>query len=352
MARKTVGYIHLEWECPNCLSRNPGPSKFCMGCGAPQPEDVEFQQPDAAALVTDEEEIARAKAGPDVHCPYCEARNPGNAKFCGSCGGDLSEAAVRKHGKVLGARKKDAQPIVCPACGTENKAGAKRCVQCGSTLTKPKSKVKPAPIKQRSLALMIALAVVACIAISVVGYLLLSTNELAGEVTAVSWERSVGIEELLPTTKSDWYEDIPAGVMIESCTQELYETRNDYVPGSVEVCGTEYVEDTGTGLGEVVQDCVYEVYADWCDYTVDDWQEVDRVTASGTDLNPYWPNVTLTMDQRRGTETESFEVTFTTSKKDYTYNPETISEFTGFRLGSEWILEVNKLGGLVSVEPD
>ena len=160
------------------------------------------------------------------------------------------------------------------------------------------------------------------------------------------------IDEWLPTTRSDWYEDIPAGVTIESCTQEFYETSNDYVPGSVEVCGTEYVEDTGTGLGEVVQDCVYEVYADWCEYTVDDWQEVDRVTSTGTDLNPYWPNITLTADQRRGTETESFEVTFTTSNKDYSYNPETLSEFTGFRLGSDWILEVNKLGGLVSVEPD
>ena len=107
MARKTIGYVELEWTCPRCHNRNPGTNQFCNGCGGPMPEDVEFEQPLEEKLLKDTEKIARAKAGPDRHCPYCEARNRGDVKFCGGCGGDLSDAAIRKAGHVLGAHRHD-----------------------------------------------------------------------------------------------------------------------------------------------------------------------------------------------------------------------------------------------------
>lgn len=353
MVRKTVGYIHLEWPCPNCASRNPGPAKFCSGCGAPQPEDVQFEQPVEAELISDDAEIAKAKAGPDVHCPYCEGRNPGQVKFCGSCGGDLSEAAIRKHGKTLGARKTDAKPVICAACGTENKASARRCTQCGSRLAKDKAKEKPKADKRakRNPLLLIVLAVVACAAVVVVLYLLLSTSDISATVTALSWERSVGIEEVLPVTREAWLEDVPNDARLGSCSEKLYETSDDYVSGAVEVCGTETVEDTGTGHGEVIQVCVYEVYSDWCEYTVNDWQEVTSVTATGNDTDPYWPEPVLDSDQRRGAEQESFEVTFMSSEGQHDYEPETATEFRRFDMGSSWTLVLNKLGGLVSVKP-
>lgn len=353
MARKTVGYIHLEWPCPNCQNRNPGPAKFCNGCGAPQPEDVKFEQPVDAALITDSAEIAKAKAGPDAHCPYCKGRNPGSARFCGSCGGDLSEAAVRERGKVLGARAKDARPIICAACGSENKASATRCIQCGSRLGKPKEELPEAAARPRGIpVLLIILGVIGCAAAAVFLYLLLSTSDVPAEVTALHWERSVGIEEFLPTAREDWLENIPSDAPLGSCTEKLYETRDDYAPGALEVCGTEFVEDTGTGHGEVVQVCFYEVYADWCEYTVDAWQEVNRATAIGSDLNLYWPVPDLESNQRRGSEQESFEVTFTSSKGQHDYEPETATEFMLYEFGSRWVLELNKLGGLVSVKPE
>ena len=352
MVRKTVGYINLEWPCPNCDTRNPGPAKFCTGCGAPQPEAVEFEQPLEAELVTDAAEIARAKAGPDVHCPYCEGRNASTAKFCGSCGGDLSEAAVRKHGKVLGARKKDAKPIVCSACGTENKASAKRCVQCGSRLAKPKEATKPAERPRGSPILFIVLGVIGCVAVGVFLYLLLSTSNVSAEVTALHWERSVGIEAFRPATHETWLQDIPSGAPLGSCTQKLYETRDDFVSGAIEVCGEELVEDTGTGLGEVIQVCVYEVYADWCEYTVDEWQEIARATATGFDTNPSWPDPGLESGQRSGSEQEIFQVAFTSSQGVHEYEPETATEFSLYEMGSQWTLELNKLGGLVSVKSE
>ena len=132
MTKKSLGYVELEWTCENCGTRNPGPSGFCNACGAPQPEDVEFEQPLDQKLITDEEKLARAKAGPDKHCPYCNARNAGDAKFCGACGGDLSDAAVRESGRVVGAHHDEPIPDVnCPACGTANPGSNKVCSNCG-----------------------------------------------------------------------------------------------------------------------------------------------------------------------------------------------------------------------------
>lgn len=54
MSKETFGYLKLEWTCPRCGSRNPGPQKTCLSCGAPQPENVAFQLPEKQELLTDE----------------------------------------------------------------------------------------------------------------------------------------------------------------------------------------------------------------------------------------------------------------------------------------------------------
>ena len=87
MAKKKLGYTKLQWTCPNCEGLNPGPEKTCIQCGAPQPDDVHFEQVKGAELIQDEKVAERVKAGPDIHCPYCEARNPGDAVVCSQCGG-------------------------------------------------------------------------------------------------------------------------------------------------------------------------------------------------------------------------------------------------------------------------
>ena len=135
MTRKTVGYVELVWTCPRCSTKNPGPQKFCNGCGGPQPDNVQFEQAAQEKLLTDASAISRAKAGPDIHCPYCSARNPAGVKFCGSCGGNLAEGLARQKGRVVGAfRSGPAPKVKCPACGTENVADAGRCSNCGSPL--------------------------------------------------------------------------------------------------------------------------------------------------------------------------------------------------------------------------
>jgi len=43
-------------------------------------------------------------------------------------------------------------------------------------------------------------------------------------------------------------------------------------------------------------------------------------------------------------------VDFDTDGKSYTYHPSDADEFSRYAIGSRWVLNVNALGGLVSVE--
>lgn len=361
MTRKTLGYVELEWTCANCGTRNPGPNEFCNACGAPQPEDVEFEQPLDRKLITDEEKLARAKAGPDKHCPYCNARNAGDAKFCGACGGDLSEAAVRESGRVVGAhREGPVAQVNCPACGSANPASNKVCSNCGASLTKEAAEV-PEPRPQpratparRGLGMgaIVAIGLICVIAAAAIYMLFLRTDELVGQVQAVYWERSIPILALSEVQGQDWNDAIPSDAELGSCQLEYRYTSDEPEANSEEVCGTPYEVDTGSGFAEVVQDCVYEVYDDFCTYTVMDWMEVDTITLSGDDLTPRWPDTTnLSTDQREGDGEESYQVTFGSSEGEYTYTVSNPSEFSRFSSGSSWILKVNALGSVVSAEP-
>jgi hypothetical protein len=357
MTKKRLGYVELEWICPNCATRNPGPNKFCNGCGAPQPEKVEFEQALEEKLVTDQDLIARAQAGPDVHCPFCGARNAAGAKFCGACGGDLAGAAARESGRVVGAhRREPAADVQCPTCGTANPASNRSCSNCGAPLTKePTPAPKPAAptgAVRRGLPLIPLLGggLLCALAAFVVFGLLLRTEEHTGEVTAVSWERSIPVLALVPVEREAWRDEIPADAEMGACHQEHRYTSDEPASNAEEVCGTPYTVDTGTGVGEVVQDCVYEVYDDRCTYTAMDWDVFDVVTRTGSDLDPAWPELNLAADQQQGEPTEEYAVTFVSDGETYTYTVDDADSFSQFEVGSSWILQLNALGGITSVE--
>ncbi len=123
MARKSLGYVELEWTCPSCNTRNPGSARKCLQCGTVQGEEVKFEQAPEEKILTDEAEIAAAKAGPDIYCAYCGTRNPATAERCKQCAAPLGEGKARAAGEVLGGlREEPAPPVKCPACGSENPA--------------------------------------------------------------------------------------------------------------------------------------------------------------------------------------------------------------------------------------
>src|SRR6266508_16886 len=133
-SKRTVGYIQLEWTCPNCNSRNPGDMKTCQNCGAPQPENVQFEQPVEQKMVTDENAIKAAQAGADIHCPFCGTRNPATAKVCSQCGADLKEGRARQSGRVMVPVQSIPKTVTCKNCNTENPSTNKVCSKCGAPL--------------------------------------------------------------------------------------------------------------------------------------------------------------------------------------------------------------------------
>lgn len=201
--------------------------------------------------------------------------------------------------------------------------------------------------------MIVGILAAALCGLAAVGFLVFASRktEQVGQVNSIGWERRVAIEALRPVEHEDWRDQIPAEADLGSCRQEQRSTSQDPVANSVEVCGTPYTLDTGSGYGEVVQDCVYEVHADRCTYTLPEWTVVDTVVASGTGGVPTWPAVSLASDQRQGERTQTYSVAFVTEKDSYTYAPANEAEFATYVPGSRWLLVINGLGAITSLEP-
>lgn len=358
MSKKSHGYVELYWTCPNCSNENRGSVRVCATCGSPQPDNVEFHQAARQELITDEEKLAQAKAGADIHCAYCGTRNPATATHCSQCKAELSEGVQRKAGRVVGAFKTGpAETVTCPHCGTKNPDVNLTCANCGGRLGTPQpseqAAAEPAAkpqAKGKLPAALIAIPMVLCALAAVFLFLSNKTKTLTGTVTAVQWERSIPIEAFGPVEHQDWLAELPADAEVGSCQLEVYSVESEPVPGAEEVCGTPYTVDKGSGFGEVVQDCEYHVYEDYCSYTVNEWQVVETAVLEGNDLNPVWPQPSLSSDERLGDEREeSFACIFEANGESYTYTTEDSSLFQQCQIGSTWELEVNTFGNVAGI---
>lgn len=362
MTQKSLGYVELRWTCPNCGSKVPGPQKTCGSCGAPQPANVQFEQVTQAELIKDEKKLEEAKKGADVHCPYCGTRNPADAVTCNQCGGDLKEAQKREAGQVVGAfstQPKPVQQIPCPNCKTPNPDTRDTCSACGANLHEPVASHPPLdttaakPGSNRMLIFLgIGLAVLAVVCIIFLTLNLNRRQDLTATVRDLNWSRIITIQEFRDASYTGWINQVPADAEVGDCEKRQYQTLSSPpVSGDYqEVCGTPYTKDTGSGFGEVVQDCQYVVYQDYCNYTVQEWQVIDQVQIQGDDLNPRWPELNLSTGQRQGNSQEIYKVEFVTNNGSYTYTTSNPDEFSQFALGSEWILVLNGFNQIVGLE--
>lgn len=335
MARKSLGFVPLVWECPSCKSQNPGPIKSCTNCGAPQPPDIEFQlvEEDKFNFIKDEALLREIKAGPNIHCPYCGTRNPATNQLCQQCGGDLS----------MGGEAREAGQRVKTISGSESEAESRPLPAAAAQRTK---------IPSRRLWIFgIIGALALALFLFLVFTLFIKTDDVVGTVTGVQWERRITIEAYTTVNESDWSDEIPADGDILSCSLEYRYSSDTPVANATEVCGEVYYEDTGSGAAEAVQDCTYEVYDDYCEYTFMDWVAVDNAVASGTDLDPYWPDVILSMDEREGASQEGYIITFSGGGDTYQYSTTDSFLFEQAEIGSRWTLSVNQMGAIQSIEP-
>ena len=348
MAQKSRGFIQLEWECPQCGGRNPGPAGSCTSCGAPQPDNVEFVAPAERKFVQDEKALEHARAGADIICGFCDTRNPATAESCSQCGADLSEGTQRKAGGEVKQREA-AKTVHCTNCQAENLSTDKNCQQCGAPLAGPSLKSAPVAPKgpasakkqdkkpKRPWIIGVILLFVICCAGGFAYFLLSPSESVAGTVSDLRWETSVEVEAEQEVHYSDERGNPPSDAYDVSCHTE-----------SEEVC-TEKTIDRGNGYAEVVQDCHTES-EQYCSYTVLEWQTVETLTLDGNDYAPRYAQPSLSSGERIGDETVDFTVTFSSEKGLIDYSPDNLSEYQQFQVGSDWTLNLNRLGGIVSVE--
>lgn len=342
------GFIQLEWVCPNCNSRNPGPNKTCANCGAPQPENVQFYAPAEAKLIQDANVAKAASAGADIHCPFCGTRNPATAVTCSQCGGDLTEGKARAAGREM-QREAAVVEIQCTNCGEMNPSVRTMCAKCGSPLPRanePSAGVMPvaeAPAlsanKKRAPAWLGIGAVVACLAVLCVGAILLiaPSKTVSATVEDVYWQTSVPLQEITAARYTDKAGNPPGDAYNVSCRTE---TR--------QVCEEKTI-DKGNGYGEVVTEC-HDERQQYCSYVRDEWKTIQTFALDGHDLDPFYADPRVSSGQRLGSETITFKVYFFGDGREYTYSPGDLSEFEQFVIGSSWTLHLNAFGIVVSVE--
>ncbi|OGN82478.1 MAG: hypothetical protein A2X24_02295 [Chloroflexi bacterium GWB2_54_36] len=365
MAKKQLGYVEMEWVCPRCGSKNPGPQKTCSTCGGPQPQDVKFQQREGQELIQGEDAKTIAQGAPDVHCAFCGTRNKADALVCIQCGADLKEAKKRESGEVMGAFSSVPVPDrPCPSCGQMNPAGAQRCSNCGASLAVPPVPTLQAPIQQadtlRKPVKMSPLVKIIGI-IGLIGLLILCvvlaisagrTETVSGSVQNTSWTTQLMIEEFQPVTAQGWANDIPSDAEVGACEYRYSYTADEPQPVSTEVCGTPYSVDQGTGFGEVVQDCVYETYADYCEYTVSQWVAVDQLSLQGSDLFPQLPQAALVSNQRAGESSAIYTIQFNTDQGVLELRTSDLNLYQQAQIGSRWSLEIDGSGNIVNAQPE
>jgi RNA polymerase subunit RPABC4/transcription elongation factor Spt4 len=356
MTQKELGYVELEWTCKHCGTVNPGMKRVCTNCGAPIGTDDKFELPDQQELITDKQKLEEAKAGAAIQCPYCNVLNPAGTKLCIHCGGDIEEGFRRKAGEVLGAYQSAPVPDKpCPSCGQMVKANADRCPYCGGSLAQaptsavPISKTGPKKIPIWMIAGGIVLGVL-CLA-GIIAMIVMSTrtSAVSATVSDVRWQRSIEILALQPAQRAAWEEDVPQEAQNVSCRDEYKETSDVSAPKSTEVCGTPYTIDTGSGAGKVVQDCEYQVYASYCEFTIQELAVVNIAEALGSDNQPYWPATSLQAGQQEGNRIEKYQVTFSANGQTYNYSTVDLAEFSLYSLGSQWQLDINTFGNIKDI---
>ncbi len=354
-------FIRLEWTCPNCSTRNPGPQKTCASCGAPQPENVHFERAASNDIVTDAQEIQRAAAGPDIHCGYCGARNPAGAQTCTQCGADLSEGVRRQAGRELSPAVK--QPdLTCPNCGQVNPAAQVKCTNCGAPLpraasTPPAAAVSPQPAQAQSAARagkpgqasgafsrrnLIIAAIIALLLCCCCGVFFALANlpreSVSASVESVYWQTVVPVQEEREVSYTNQRGNPPSGAYNVDCYTETNQ-----------VC-TERTIDLGNGYAEVVQDCHNET-EQYCSYDLREWRTIREERLEGSDTNPIYARPTLRSGQREGSPTLTMQVTFRAGSERHIYTPGSISEFQKFTPGSRWEITLSWLGNIINVQP-
>jgi len=119
--------------------------------------------------------------------------------------------------------------------------------------TRPTAKIYQGT-KNPPLHLLIGIIAVVIIGLVFIISKLTRTDQITAVVSAIAWQRSQVIEAYQPVEHSDWESSLPANATPENCNLQYRYDSDTPQQTATEECGEPYTIDTGTGIGQVVQD--------------------------------------------------------------------------------------------------
>lgn len=342
-----------KWDCTRCGQKDiSGREKRCPDCGDPReqheldamraPSEADFEQ----AAITDHEELAVAKDGPDWSCGYCGSNNRASTPICQSCGGDR-----------------------------EQKIG-------------PKQAAPPPPKKKSRLKALLLAGGLGTTGVLVYGYV---DHEIDGKVTRLEWEHRTQVQRWQDVERGDWQVSVHeragtppragagevAGVAITGCSSkhhhdesyacgtENYSTTESYSCGSTQSCSTSSNGNGGftRSCHSVPKSCTRSVqktrtrycsrpiYAQWCDYVTQEWKPAREEKVIGEGHSGLrFAELTASGDRERVVRIGSYAVTYGYGDEGATHRVEVAKdEYDGWQLAEPVIVRVETFGGVVDV---
>jgi len=288
-----MGIREGKWRCPYCAVVNRGADIACTGCGATRDKDVAFFVEEEAPEVQDAALLARAEAGADWLCLFCQTSNRPEATSCANCGAGRGSAPSRKVEDVpLPPPPRTPPPPAAPPAARGGSG-------CG-------------------LAVVLGLLVVAFVSAFGAYWLFFRRTEDRARITRFEWERTIEVEALRSVREKAWQGEVPGGGREVSRSREVHHT--DHV-----AAGTQRVKVGTKNLGNGFFKDVYEdrpvykdqpVYRDRITYDIDRWVTDRKVAARGEDQSPTWPTPTLLARERDGPHAERYTVILDGPSKD------------------------------------
>jgi hypothetical protein len=355
MGRKIEGY----WDCSYCGNKgNRGRYRNCPSCGRPRDATTKFYLIEKDNYVPE----SQVPQGPDWFCECCDSYNTFSANFCTSCGApkgaskdyfQIQKEKVQRQKEIENSeshqQKEAANPGAHQQSFWQSQSNTER-PQANNDKGLSSYQTQTETVKNDShtnhfgffssikehfpIILLVVLFLLVALGIT---YLIIPKT-VSLNVTSLTWQRDVMVEEYKTVRESDW--QVPFGGRIVYTNQEIkgYESVFDhYEQRSVTkseryISGyrtrTEYV-DLGNGYfdertySEPEYDTRYwtetedypvyrqePIYATKYYYDIERWVYSRTATSSGEhgEGSPYWPELNLKINERESGKTEQYFV--------------------------------------------
>ena len=356
------------WICPNCNAKNRGAEQQCDACGAIRGEDVQFHCDGDAPVITDEAELAKAKAGPDWICQFCGNTSPAASEKCTGCG------SARGSGKQRAVKE-------IPPGGAQPQSGP------------AKTNVPPQP--------MPAAFKIGCGVIALLFFVLmfLSSRETPEKIEIIDnqWTRIIERQEYKTVEEKAWENEVPQAAVKLSSSREIRDYKK--IPDGFEEVEETYTEkvkigedkvedgkiDLGNGRFQVKYKMVPKykeeqrtrmvkrekfrkepIYAEKVTYNIDRWIDITPVELKGAQDEPKWPDAGVKkntppqigdVSEKARKEAYMVKVKRLSDGKEYEVNKMrekelTFDQFMKLRKGTQWEAIFSGLGDLREIKLD